>query len=218
MTQISTQNLGALPDLERLKALLQSLATLDAIMSSEWEYRYYSFNSKWSRNEQMGSMRNGSGDEFFALFNRAGCFIKGFAHEYPMTPSRVQPPELWAGMLDGVPDEFSSCVKEPAFSMDDVTFCIWRRFSDSSWLHGPIEFPEGDDDPDGSAFLLAILDGEPATYCQFAEDYFEKTVPIESVRHVYSLSPLTDDVVASLNAAATLKGLAKDLTEIGYPN
>ena len=216
MSQISTRNLNALADLDRLKALLQSLATLDAIMSPEWEYRYYSFNSKWSRGEQMGSMRNGSGDELFALFNRAGCFIKGFAHEYPMTPYRTQPPALWAGILEGVPDDFSSGVNEPAFSMNDVTFCIWRRYSDASWSHGPIDFPDGDD-PDGSAYLLGILDGDPATYCQFAEDYFESNVSIDSVRHVYNHSPLTDAVVTSLNVDTTLNRIAEDLAEIGYP-
>lgn len=216
MSPVSTRNLDALPDVDRLKALLQSLATLDAIMSpDEWDARYYSFNSKWSRSEQMGSMRNGSGDEFFALFGRAGCFIKGFAHEYPMTPYRTKPPEIWPGMLDSVPDEFSSGLNEPAFSMDDVTFCIWRRYTDSSWSLGEIEFPDVQD-PDGSAYLLAILDGDPATYCQFAEDYFESTIPVESVRHVYNHLPLTNDLVLSLNPDATLKQIANDLTEIGY--
>ena len=216
MSPVSTQNLDALPDVGRLKALLQSLATLDAIMSpDEWDARCYSFNSKWSRGEQMGSMRNGSGDEFFALFGRAGCFIKGFAHEYPMTPYRTKPPEIWPGMLDSVPDEFSSGLNEPAFSMDDVTFCIWRRYTESSWSHGAIEFPDVQD-PDGSAYLLAILDGDPATYSQFAEDYFEATIPIESVRHVYNHLPLTNDLVLSLNPDASLKQIANDLTEIGY--
>lgn len=124
---------------------------------------------------------------------------------------------MWPGMLDGVPDDFSSAVNEPAFSMNDVTFCIWRRHSDSSWSHGPIDYADGDD-PDGSAYLLATLDGQPATYCQFAEDYFESPVPMDSVRHVYKHLPLTDHVVVSLNSDATLQGLTEDLTEIGYPN
>ena len=133
-----------------------------------------------------------------------------------MTPYRTQPPQIWPGMLDGVPDDFSPAVNEPAFSMNNVTFCIWRRYSDPSWSHGPIDFADGDD-PDGSAYLLAILDGQPATYCQFAEDYFESHVPIDCVRHVYRHLPLTDNVVVSLNSDATLKALAEDLTEIGYP-
>jgi len=215
MSPISTRNLDPLPDVDSLKALLQSLATLDTIMSPEWENRYYSFNSKWSRGEQMGSMRNGSGDEFFALFNRAGCFIKGFAHEYPMTPYRTQPPEIWPGVLESAPNDFSTAMNEPAFSMDNVTFCIWRRYSDSSWKHGAIDLPDGGD-PDGSAYMLTTLDGDPATYCQFAEDYYEATVPIDSVRHVYNHQTLTDNLVKSLNADTTLFDLAEDLIEIGY--
>ena len=45
--KISTRNLEGLPDVTRLKRLLQSLAMLDAILMPEWEYRYYSFNAHW---------------------------------------------------------------------------------------------------------------------------------------------------------------------------
>ena len=82
---MATENrLKTLPDIDRLKALCQSLAMLDAIMSPDWEYRYYSFDSKWGLNEMMASMRNGQGDDFFILFNNNGAIIKGFDHESPM--------------------------------------------------------------------------------------------------------------------------------------
>src|SRR5262249_20272971 len=60
---ISTRNL-ALPAIDDLRNLCQVIATLDAILSPEWEWRYYSFNSKWSAGAMCASMRNGSGDEF----------------------------------------------------------------------------------------------------------------------------------------------------------
>lgn len=216
MAQISTRNLAALPDIDRLKALLQSLAVLDSIMSPEWEYRYYSFNAKWGSGEQMGSMRNGCGDEFYALFNGSGCFLKGFAHEHPMSPYRTNPPELWPGVLEGVPTGFSSGLNEPAFSMENTTFCIWRQYGDESWSHGPIDFPE-DDDPDGSAFLLEMLDGNPENYRIFVEEYYEEEIPIEAVRHIYDHHPLTEDVVDSLNQEITRDDLREDLAAIGYP-
>ena len=59
---ISTRNLSALPAIEILRKLTQSLAMLDAIVGREWDYRYYSFNSKWGAGEWMASMRNGQGD------------------------------------------------------------------------------------------------------------------------------------------------------------
>ncbi|QQS42320.1 MAG: hypothetical protein IPM63_05085 [Acidobacteriota bacterium] len=216
MPKLSTRNLAALPDIDRLKALLQSLAVLDAIMSPEWDYRYYSFNANWYENEQMGSMRNGCGDEFYAHFTDVGCFLKGFAHEYPMTPYRNNPPELWPGLLEGVPSEFSSGVNEPAFSMENTTVCVWRKYGDESWAHGPIDFPEGED-PDGSAFLFHKLDGDPEKYRFFAEQYYEEVIPIEAVRHIYDHLPLTDEIVASLNPDVRLDELAEDLAAIGYP-
>jgi hypothetical protein len=58
--------------------LSKALAMLDAILSPEWEYRYYSCNGKWAPGETMASMRNGSGDGYFILFNGHGAAIKGF--------------------------------------------------------------------------------------------------------------------------------------------
>jgi len=216
MASISTRNLKSLPDVDTLKALLQSLAVLDSIMSpDEWDMRYFSFNSKWGRGEEMGSMRNGSGDDFFAIFNRNGCFLKGFFHESPMTPYRENPPSIWKGLLDDVPNAFASALVEPAFSMSDVTFCIWRLNGEKAWSTGQIKFPRSAD-PDGSCYLLRLLDGKPKTYQGFADDYYETEVPIESVQYIYRHLPLTNAIVESLNPDATLKMISKDLKEIGY--
>lgn len=160
---ISTGDLSRLPNVAELRKLLQSMAMLDAILSPEWDSRYYSFNAHWAPDEQMGSMRNGCGDEFFALFNAAGCFLKGFAHEAAMSPYALDPPRMWPGVLEGVPEEFAACLHEPAFGLEDTTFCIWRRYGDTGWQHGPVELPAGAD-PDGSADLLAPLDGRPESF------------------------------------------------------
>src|SRR5436309_2575766 len=138
---ISTRDLSGLPDIETLRRLMQSLAMLDAILSSEWEYRYFSFNGRWSRGEQMSSMRNGQGDHYFALFNAAGCWLKGFAHEAPMTPFASDPPRVADGLFDGIPAEFAACLTEPALSVDETTFCIWRRYGDREWQRGPVNLP-----------------------------------------------------------------------------
>ena len=214
---ISTRDLSGLPDVEGLRKLLQSLATLDAILCPEWQYRYYSFNRAWDAGEQMGSMRNGSGDDFVAHFSAAGCWLKGFAHEAPMTPYAHEPKRVWPSVLDNVPAAFAACLQEPAFSVEDVTFCIWRRTTDMRWELGPIRFPAGDPDPDGSEFLLSALDGKPETYAAFADEYFEKEVDEASVEHIYRHRPLTAEVVASLNPELLPAALVNDLNEIGYP-
>ena len=169
-----------------------------------------------SRGAQLGSMRNGEGDDFFAHFSRAGCFLKGFAHEAPMTPYARGPKRVWPGVLDSVPKEFAKCLKQPAFNMEDTTFCVWRRYGDDSWQVGEIEFPAGAD-PDGSKRLLSPLDGKPKAYQAWAEDYYERPVSLAGVRHVYAHRPLTEEVVARLNPEVTLRELREDVKEIGYP-
>ncbi len=195
---------------------MQSLAVLDSIMSpDEWDMRCFSFNSKWGRGEEMGSMRNGSGDELFAFFNRSGCLLKGFVHESPMSPYRENPPSIWPGLLEGVPNAFSTALDEPAFSMSDITFCIWRLHDEQTWSTGQIKFPRSTD-PDGSRYLLGFLDGKPRTYKTFAEDYYETELPIDGIQHIYQHLPLTAEIVKSLNPDATLRMIAKDLKQIGY--
>lgn len=214
---ISTRDLSLLPDVDGLRALLQALATLDAIVCPEWGYRYYSFNCAWSAGEQMGSMRNGSGNDFFAHFSAAGCWLKGFAHESPMSPYAHQPKRVWPGLLDSVPAEFAACLREPAFSAENVTFCIWRRTTDRRWEKGSISYPSDVPDPDGSEDLLSILDGRPEKYRKFAGHYYDKDLSLTSIEHVYRGRPLTPEIVASLNPERSIDELAGDLTEIGYP-
>jgi hypothetical protein len=212
---ISTRDLSALPDVAQLKRTLQAMAVLDAILSPEWQDRYYSFNSRWAPGEEMGSMRNGHGDELFAHFSHGGCWLKGFAHEYPMNPHRQSPNRVWPGVLETVPQEFESCLQEPAFSLQDTTFCIWRRTVDDGWRVGPVEFPDGHD-PDGSEFLLSDLDGQPTTYQRYAQEYYERDVELWIVEHIYAHRPLTEAIAASLNPELTLGALTTETDEIGY--
>ena len=137
-----------LPSIQELRRITQSLAMLDAILSPEWDYRYYSFNSAWGPGEEMASMRNGSGDDWFLLLDHAGAALKGFAHE--LADSFL----LSQNIQTQVPADFSSFLNEPAFSMQHATFCYWRKSGDSSWSK-----VDGGPDDDGADEMLALLGG-----------------------------------------------------------
>jgi hypothetical protein len=213
---VSKLTLSLLPDIPSLKKLSQSLAVLDAILSPEWEYRYYSFDSKWAPGETMASMRNGSGDEYFILFDAVGAAIKGFDHESDMSPWADAASKPWPGVIDEVPKEFSSFLAEPAFSINDSTFCLWRKHEDSTWQVGNIDYPPSED-PDGSAWMLKILDGSPSTYREFAEDYYARKIEADAVNRIYRHEPATAAVVQALNPDMTLRDLRSDIEEIGFP-
>jgi hypothetical protein len=114
---ISTRDLSRLPGIEPLRKLAQSLAMLDAIVWRDWEDRYYSFNRRWGAGEQMASMRDGSGDNWFCVFAAPGALFKGFAHESAMSPWRAQPPKIWPGVLESVPAAFGAFLTQPAVVM-----------------------------------------------------------------------------------------------------
>jgi hypothetical protein len=207
---------AALPDIVVLYDRCRAMAVLDAILSPEWEYRYFSFQSQWSPGQEMASMRNGSGDEYSIVFSAAGVFIRGFAHESPMSPFAAG---LWPGLIDTVPDVFADSVNEPAFSFEDrlnATVCIWREVADDRWHTGDIDYPD-DACADGADDLFSVVvEGTPEAYVRFAEDYYEQPVDAGAVRAVHAGEPLTDALIGRLNPDLTLADVADDLAEIGY--
>ncbi|MET7996779.1 hypothetical protein ABZU76_38465 [Amycolatopsis sp. NPDC005232] len=210
-----------LPAIADLRDLCRSLAMLNAILSPDWESRYYSFNATWAEGEEMASMRNGSGDEYSIVFSAAGVYVRGFGHESPMSPYGHDG-EPWPGVIDGVPEVFKPFVEEPAFTDEDgvpvVTACLWREAKDDRWRHGTIDFPSNRADPDGATGLFQLLvDRSPEAFQSFAEDYYEVSVDLEAVSALYASRPLTQELVSALNVEVTLADLAQDISEIGYP-
>lgn len=208
-----------LPDIPNLVRISKAISMLDAILCEEWEFRYYSFNSFWNKedpSEMMASMRDGEGDHYFIWFMSEGAAIKGFAQEAVLNPVNnggIHFPEMFANF----PLELSYFLKEPAFDIDDTTFAYWRRQKDNEWKSGDIAYPaNAGADPDGSRDLLKILDGHPATYVQHAHDYFERDVMEADVNHVYQLKPLTAELLSRLGSERKLDQLADEIKEIGY--
>jgi hypothetical protein len=123
---VTQKTLTALPDIAILKQRTQSLAMLDAILCREWDDRYSSFNSQWKAGEMLASMRNGSGDEYFILFNANGAILRGFDHESTMNICDSEE-MVWPGVIDAVPEIFQPFLSEPAFPIEYTTFCLWRQ-------------------------------------------------------------------------------------------
>ena len=196
-----------LPTLQELRATAQSLAMLDAILSPEWQYRYFSFNSKWAPGMEMASMRNGCGDDWFLLFDPVGAAIKGYAHE--LAGDFSFPQRLRAD----VPSDFSSFLDEPAFSMESATFCYWRKVDDMEWNKVRSLMPD-----DGSTELLHQLIAGPIGYKSWAESYFEVSIDPKSIRSVFEHVRLSDDLILKLNPGADVALIFNDAIEIGYPS
>lgn len=201
---MSPDLLSSIPDIRRTT---QSLAMLDAILCPDWDCRYYSFNRDWGAGQEMASMRNGSGDHWFILFDATGAALKGYAHEL------IKDAQLAQRIQCEVPKDFSGFLSEPAFTMQDVTFCYWRRASDSSW--SKISSAQSED---GSDKMLALLTSGPSGYKEWAENYFEVPVDLQSVSTVFAHQPLTESLVLALQPGSDLHFANEQAQEIGYPS
>lgn len=215
----STQNLSAFPPPEGLARLSQSLAVLDAALMPEWEYRYYSFTARWNGTEQMASMRNGEGDGYFLWMSPHGAVLKGFAHESAVwNQLRGKGEVILSSLTQQLPSALASFLREPAFVLEETTFCLWSVPEDPTWtIWQPPVSPEMRV-LDGSAELLALLDGNPATYQAWAEDYYEIRPQLAALQAIYAQKPLTPAILRRLGSPRTSNAVIAELEDIGYPS
>lgn len=197
-----------LPGPAELRAHLRALAVLDATIGDDPRFCHYTFDSTWGPGEEAALMENGSGDDFSVLFTAAGVLIRGFDHESEMSPYGTDNEQVWPGVIDEVPAALRPLLEEPAFRDEGidaprVTACLWQETGDTAWRTGSaITFPAGSEDPDGSSFLFRLLtDRSPEAVQAHFEDYYERPVPLDAIRHVLTGRPLTSAIVRALNPA-----------------
>lgn len=211
MTRTFAEEMIALPNVAELKRITQSLATLDLIICPEWEDRYYSYDSIWSPTEQMASMRNGCGDEWFLFFDSTGAAgLKGLAHESPAASIDG----LSRRLADAVPGALKAFSTEPAFSWDHTTFCYWQLAEDPDW-RTPAELASVDT---GASELLGILVSGIEAYRQFAAEYYEQDFDVSTIRQVFDHTPISAELVATLNGEISIDDIREDLVQVGYPH
>ncbi|MFH8582464.1 hypothetical protein [Streptomyces zaomyceticus] len=215
--------IARLPAPEIVRARSKAMAMLDAVLSPEWEFRYYSYDRLWVPSEELASMKDGSGNDYVIVFAEPGVYAQATCHESPISAYRVSPPAPWPGLFDSLPQALRSFAREVAFldpnGVQRATVCLWREVTDSEWKCGDVQVPsEDEEDADGAEWLFGLLlEGSAEAYLEFAGDYYEVAPPLEAVQHIYDLKPLTREVVSALNPAVRLEDLADDITQIGYP-
>lgn len=197
-----------LPNRKILQKICKSIAVLDAIFSQEWDYRYYSYNSKWSENEEFCEIRNGSGDHILILFCEKGCVINGYIHEFKQ-PNK----DILTKKLPAYFEEF--IFGEPIKSIG-TTFCCWTEETEN-W-----HFESKRNETNDLLEMLNIFDGQAQTYINWATDYFEGRyketgIPFDVVSKIYAGELLTKEMVLSIVKDITdWEQLRLDLIEIDY--
>lgn len=186
---ISARDPSALPTPAILKRRCLALARLDRAIDPDADVPTHDV----ARGGGTFWLREAEGNHVQIAFMRAGVVILGFDHESPMSPAN-HGERIWPGVVDALPAPLRRALRDYAFG-DDITFCIWRQARDHRWHSGPVRRPRGRD-VDGSARLLAILDGDPRRYRRFARAVHDRDVPLAVIARAYAGHPVARAAIA----------------------
>jgi hypothetical protein len=181
-----------------LRQKLKTLALLDAIIEPEWQYRYFSYNSKWFDFEEMGSLRDGSGGEWFLWISGQLAGYKCLSPEDGLM-SDIE------SVKNKIPSSYDAFVSEPAFSMDKAT-CIWY-LEKSEWVKFGLPVKWLID-------LDTVLKWHAIDYHAWATGYYERGINISVLEKIFEGS-FSNDLAIKLNPEIEMDGLQIELEEIG---
>ncbi|MDR0194077.1 MAG: hypothetical protein LBI73_03050 [Myroides sp.] len=214
--KLNTTNRTNLPNPKVLKELCKSLATLDAILCQDWEYRYYLYNHIWSDDEEFFQMRDGEGNDMVILFRTEGTVINGFEHELYDYKAKLPNKD---DLTINLPDQYIEFIFSEYVTSIGTTYCIWSN-EDQHWTVGKV-----DNDKDGSDDQLYIFDNNPDTYINWATNYYfeeEESMTTEKkeiIKQIYKGVTLTKEMILILNPELEDWELLKeDIIEINYPH
>jgi hypothetical protein len=186
---------------------MKAMAILDAILSPDWEYRYYSFDATWGEGENMASMRGSDGEHYFALFREDNVIIKGLELGFPLLHKRIQDFNVELGIDHLLPAKFCDFFSQPAFIPEETSFCIWN-IKQEKWK-SLMELCENE-----LKCLECILGGAVA-YAKWAMEYYEVELNPEELESIFQGEPLTQSQCMKLNPKLNWNDFSKEAKELG---
>lgn len=158
----------------------------------------FSYNSNWSDSEEMGSLRDGCGGEWF-------LWISGDLAGYKcLSPDDGLMLDLQAAK-DKADSSYKSFITEPAFGMDQAT-CIWY-LENLKWIKygNPVN---------DLIDLETISSWMPTDYQSWATEYYECDIDLLAIEKIFD-GEFSEEIVRKLNPEIDMSALLSELPEIG---
>jgi hypothetical protein len=181
--------------INEFKNKLKSLAILDAILMPDWEYRYFSYDSHWDNNEEMASMRTGSGEEYFILFVNGGVIGKYYHPSYNNI-NHIN--------FQSIPSIFKGFLSEDAFKLDNISNIFYKTSENNEWIFLP------------EIFKCNYMFLNANDYKKWAQEYYEVDLDSQVIENIFLFKKLTPENINILNPNITFEDLEEDLEEINF--
>lgn len=187
-----------------LKNNCKALSVLEAILCQEWEYRYYSYNSKWDKGEECFEMRNGEGEQLLILFKGSDAIINGFSLEKPPINNDK----------NVIPERFHEFIFNDPIKTIGTTFCLWTD-EDGGWNKEQLSTLGAVEE-----HALDIYFDSITKYIDWSYDYYEleEKLDYDVVKRIFESDSLDEMLIRKINPELSDFDLLKDdLDTIDYP-
>jgi len=224
---ISTRKLNDLPSIDELKNICRAITVIDIIYEGNlFSFGKTNFFCGTEPTSDFFNMNDGQGNFFAIYFNEIGSIIIGFEHESEMSPYALNGKKCWPGVIDTVPMEFSKFLKEFYNGFEEfyeITYCVWRKYSDSKWNTGKMKFPKNkyNENEDGSEEVLSKFSKEHTYYFEWAKECYleladDGAVDLELIHKIFEYKPLSGEIIQTVINKNSSKKIEL-IKNIGYP-
>lgn len=218
MKDVSYKNL---PDINTFKEKLMAQSVLDIILIKQEEdwLRLTNFYQDYAMGVDMVKIDAGSGGDLYILFSDEGVIIKGFDHESPLSPYSNEERDIAQEIYAPVPKELRELLDD-SVTVQDVTFCIWRKQTDTCWHKSEVPMPDYyEDDQDGEEYLLEYLFLDAESWLEWAREWYDEQaedIKLDDVRKVYEHQEITKELIGAINPDRDFEEVIRELKGIGY--
>jgi hypothetical protein len=214
---VATGIVSALPAPEELERRCRALAFLEAILSPDPWWRYFSFDAAAGPGERVARMQAATGDGWLIWFSPHGVVVRGFDHESRLSPWGREPVGPWPSLFDGLPAKLRHGPRLEVDGVESVTFCLWWDALDPGWRAGVVIRPDTQYlDLDGSEWLLTEA-VSPAAYQDHAEEVYQRVVPLDAIERIYGHALLTEGLIHAVDPVVDTAVALATARAVGYP-
>ncbi|MCB2154961.1 hypothetical protein KQI84_08745 [bacterium] len=202
-----------LPDPEVVMARSKAAAAADALLSADPDLRQYRCNVQRPDGTELAWRHDGAGSYYYVLKDGDSMAIKACALRMSMGPDPLarfqREPDV------EMPDVALRLLREPEFRYQEMSFLAWSE-GGQPW-QGLLFRVDNVSSLDMGKPLLELVHVGPKTFYLYAQSYHEVTPDPPTLKAMFSLQLMDDQLAQSLPAERKLANARKDLEEIGYP-
>ncbi len=202
-----------LPEPETIIKRTKGAAAADVLLSPDPDLRQFHFQDTWKDSISLAWHHDGAGSYYYILFSGSSMAIKVCALRSSLSPDALA--RFQRQPTAPISPLATTLINEPEFRYQELSFLAWKE-GDQPWQGLSFRVDNIPSDEMGQQRLEPVVTG-PKSYYINAMSYHEVTLDPPALKEVFTLTPMTQDLVSRFSPKRQLSSCEADLRVIGYP-